>query len=57
MLYCLSVTLTFEQETWVLHMTHCLTVLHICAKFFENPSKDYKDMDWTRKMLNMTFKV
>ena len=47
-LYCLSVSLTFEQETWVLHMTRRLTVLHICVKLFENPSKDYKDRDWTQ---------
>ena len=53
----MSVTLIFEQETLVLCTTRRLTVLHICAKLFENPSKDYKDMDQTQKMLNMTFKV
>ena len=42
--------LTFELGIWVLRMTDRLTVLHICAKLFENPSMDNKDMDRTRKI-------
>ena len=51
MTFKVCVTLTFKQGVWVLRMTHRLTVLHICVKLFENPSKDYKDTDRTRKML------
>ena len=43
----LSVTLTFEQGTWVLCMTLPLTVLYICAKLFHNPFINDTNMDWT----------
>jgi hypothetical protein len=32
------VTLTFEVGTWFLDTTHCLVVVDICAKLFQNPS-------------------
>ena len=43
----LSVTLTFELETWVLRATHCHSLLYICAKLSQNPSTNDKDMDRT----------
>jgi hypothetical protein len=33
-----SVTLTFETGTWFLDATHCLDMVDICAKLFQNPS-------------------
>jgi hypothetical protein len=33
-----SVTMTFEVETWFLDATHCVDVVNICAKLFQNPS-------------------
>jgi hypothetical protein len=33
-----SVTLTFDVGTWFLDATHCLVVVDICAKLFQNPS-------------------
>ena len=52
-----SVTLTIGIGVWFFRATRCLDIANICAKLFENPSKDYKNMDPTRKMMNMTFKV
>jgi hypothetical protein len=33
-----SVTLTFEVGMWFFDATHCLDVVDICAKLFQNPS-------------------
>jgi hypothetical protein len=43
-----SVTLTFEVGTWFLDVTHCLDVVDICAKLFQNPSMNDKVTVWTQ---------
>jgi hypothetical protein len=42
-----SVTLTFEQQTWVLRVTHHPIMVNICIKLFCNHSKNKQDIDWT----------
>ena len=45
----LSVTLTFELQTWVLHPIHRLMMVNSFAKSFQNLSRNGKVMDWTIK--------
>ena len=44
----LSVTLTFDPQTWVLYATHRPVMVNICAKLFLNPSVYGEVMAWTQ---------
>ena len=48
----LSETLNFQPGTLVLHATLSLTVLHICAKLFQNPLMNDKHMDRTHLLMH-----
>jgi hypothetical protein len=44
-----SVTLTLEVGILVLCTTHCLIIVNICDKFFQNTLMDEKVLDWRKK--------
>ena len=41
--------LTLELQTWVFCATHRLMMVNISAKLYQNPSRNGKVMDQTRK--------
>ena len=45
-----NVTLTLEVGMQVLRLTHCLIIVNICAKCFQNPLIYKKVMDRTKKI-------
>jgi hypothetical protein len=46
----LIVTLTFDQETWFMHMALLIKVVNISMKYNYNPSICVGDMLWTKSL-------
>jgi hypothetical protein len=51
----LSETLTFDLETWFMHITLLLIGVNICMKIHKNPSICVGDMFWTKPLYLIIF--